>query len=279
MNTTSIFRVAAFSDQGQGGNPAGVWLGDTLPTSAQMQAMAKEVGYSETVFACRQGDQWLVRYFSPESEVPFCGHATIALGAILAREFGNNQYQLQLSQGRISVSGEANGETILASLQSPATKSSALDATLLNSALTMFGLDREELDLRIPPALIHGGADHLLLCLKSRQALRDMGYDLAQGRRFMHDHGLVTIMLVVAENDQLFHSRNAFASGGVYEDPATGAASAAFAGYLRDIKWPHQGQISLIQGEDMGMRSIIHAQISPEPGASIRIDGAARLLA
>ncbi|WP_242630999.1 PhzF family phenazine biosynthesis protein, partial [Klebsiella quasipneumoniae] len=43
------------------------------------------------------------------------------------------------------------------------------------------------------------------------------------------------------EGEQIFHTRNPFAYGGVYEDPATGAASAAFAGYLRDINWPHGG--------------------------------------
>ena len=49
-----------------------------------MQRIAAEVGYSETAFAMRDGDRWRVRYFSPEAEVPFCGHATIALGAALA---------------------------------------------------------------------------------------------------------------------------------------------------------------------------------------------------
>ncbi|MEO0396262.1 MAG: PhzF family phenazine biosynthesis protein, partial [Cyanobacteria bacterium P01_A01_bin.137] len=77
---------------------------------------------------------------------------------------------------------------------------------------------------------------------------------------------------------QRFHTRNPFASGGVYEDPATGAATAAFAGYLRDLEWPHKGVIDIVQGEDMGMRSLLKAEISPEPGSSIRISGTARLM-
>lgn len=75
------------------------------------------------------------------------------------------------------------------------------------------------------------------------------------------------------EGEQIFHTRNPFAYGGVYEDPATGAASAAFAGYLRDINWPHGGSIDLIQGEDMGMRSLIRAEIADELGSSIRVSG------
>ncbi len=69
-----------------------------------------------------------------------------------------------------------------------------------------------------------------------------------------------------------------FASGGVYEDPATGASSAAFAAYLRDIGWPHGGVIDIVQGEDMGMRSHLRAEIPPQPGSSIRISGTARFM-
>lgn len=77
---------------------------------------------------------------------------------------------------------------------------------------------------------------------------------------------------------QIFHTRNPFASGGVYEDPATGAATAALAGYLRDLNWPHGGEITIIQGEDMGCRSIIRAEIPSITGSSIRVSGTARFL-
>jgi predicted PhzF superfamily epimerase YddE/YHI9 len=94
----------------------------------------------------------------------------------------------------------------------------------------------------------------------------------------MRGAGLVTIALVFAETEQRFHARNPFASGGVYEDPATGAAAAAFAGYLRDLGWPHGGVIEIVQGEDMGMRSLLRAEIPPENGRSIRVSGIARIM-
>ena len=106
-----------------------------------------------------------------------------------------------------------------------------------------------DLDLKIPPAKIHGGADHVVLALKTRNALARMSYDLKLGRQLMEKAGLVTVALVTAENPQLFHVRNAFATGGVLEDPATGAAAAAFAGYLRDIGWPHGGVIRITEAE------------------------------
>lgn len=279
MKTSSFYRVAAFADGLTGGNPAGVYVADSLPTATEMQQLAKSVGYSETVFACPHQGEWLVRYYSPESEVPFCGHATIALAAILARVHGNGEFKLQLAQNRISVEGQNERDEIRAALQSPPTRSAPVTSAMLAEVLALFGLKREDLDTRIPPAWIHAGADHVVLALHSRDTLRSMTYSLEAGRVLMTKHGLVTVMLVCSEGDQLFHSRNAFASGGVYEDPATGAASAAFAGYLRDIAWPHGGKITLIQGEDMGMRSIIHAEIKSEIGASIRVTGSARLIA
>merc|ERR1719379_308747 len=102
-----------------------------------------------------------------------------------------------------------------------------------------------------------------------------MKYDFEAGRDFMLSAGLITIILVHASSNQYFHVRNPFASGGVYEDPATGSAAAAFAGYLRDLQWPHAGHIEIIQGEDMGMRSRLTADISPECGSSIRVAGQA----
>jgi PhzF family phenazine biosynthesis protein len=105
-----------------------------------------------------------------------------------------------------------------------------------------------------------------------------MNYDFERGRALMEKAGLVTVALVTMETPQLFHVRNAFAAGGVVEDPATGAAAAAFAGYLRDIGWPHGGVIDIVQGEDMGMRSLIRAEIGEPAGSSIRVSGTARFM-
>jgi predicted PhzF superfamily epimerase YddE/YHI9 len=105
-----------------------------------------------------------------------------------------------------------------------------------------------------------------------------MRYELGAGRTFSKTEGIVTISLVYAETPRLFHARNPFPIGGVYEDPATGAAAAALAGYLRDLGWPHGGAIEIVQGEDMGARSRLHAGIPSTPGASIRVSGMTRMI-
>ncbi|MDA9431135.1 PhzF family phenazine biosynthesis protein [Bradyrhizobium sp. CCBAU 51627] len=274
----TVLRIAAFSDGKTGGNPAGVWIGEALPDAGRMQAIAAEVGFSETAFAAPEGQAWRVRYFSPAMEVPFCGHATIALGAALAHRFGDRSFELHLNHAVISVSGRRDGNTIAAALQSPPTRSAPLDASLRDALLDMFGYASIDLDPNLPPARIHGGADHALLGLRSREALARMAYDFERGRALMEQAGLVTIALATEETPRLFHVRNAFAAGGVVEDPATGAAAAAFAGYLRDIGWPHGGAIDIVQGEDMGARSLIRAEIGVAKGGSIRVSGTARFM-
>jgi PhzF family phenazine biosynthesis protein len=282
--SSTVLRIAAFSDGRTGGNPAGVWIGDALPPAAKMQAIAADVGFSETAFAAPEdgaapeNGAWRVRYFSPALEVPFCGHATIALGAALALRHGDQTFRLKLNDADISVAGRREGETIAAALQSPPTRSAAMDPALRAALMRLFGYAGDDLDLNIPPARIHGGADHAVLALKERKALARMNYDFARGRALMEDAGLITIALVSVENPQLFHVRNAFAAGGVVEDPATGAAAAAFAGYLRDMDWPHGGVIDIVQGEDMGMRSLIRAEIDTPPGGSICVSGTARIM-
>lgn len=274
-----IQKIAAFSDVNQGGNPAGVLISDQLPNDNEMQSIAKDVGFSETVFASPIGENWKVRYFSPETEVPFCGHATIALGAALALKYGDGIFSLILiNDSIITVEGKRDGTTIMAALQSPTTKSSKADPLLISDGLALFGYTTNDLDDRIPPAFINGGANHLVLALRDRSKLKSMKYDLNEGRMLMNKYGVVTILLIYAENNQLFHTRNPFAAGGVYEDAATGAATAALGGYLRDLNWPHCGIIDVIQGEDMGMRSKIRAEIGDIIGSSIRVSGTARVM-
>jgi PhzF family phenazine biosynthesis protein len=271
-----VLRYASFSVGQTGGNPAGVVLCDSLPTADAMQACAAEVGYSETAFAMPEKEGWRVRYFSPESEVAFCGHATIALGAALAQYHGEGQYPLYLNEADISVEGARAGDLFEAALYSPATWSKPASEELVQSFLDLFGYSHDQLDTDLPPAYIHGGANHLVLTLKTRDDLARMTYELAEGTTLMNAHELVTVMLVHRRSDREFDVRNAFASGGVLEDPATGAAAAAFSGYLRDLGQVTEGTLSLRQGEDMGAPSDITALLTSEKGSPIRVSGTVR---
>jgi PhzF family phenazine biosynthesis protein len=105
-----------------------------------------------------------------------------------------------------------------------------------------------------------------------------MKYDFDTVKELMMDQGLITISLLWQESDEVFHSRNAFASGGVYEDPATGAAAAALAGYLRDIGWKGKQTFTILQGEDMGCPSRLVVKFSPDMGSSVSVSGETRFI-
>ncbi|AXI48312.1 PhzF family phenazine biosynthesis protein [Sulfitobacter sp. SK012] len=271
--------ISAFAEGAEGGNPAGVWIGDRLPAPAEMQAIAAEIGYSETVFAMPANEGWKVRYYAPQGEVAFCGHATIALGAALGRQEGSGVFALALRDNQITVQARVDGENVQAALQSPSTWSKPLEATLTDQVLGHFGLKRDDLDLRLPPTLAFAGVRHAVLTLSDRAALAAMAYDFDEVRAVMSAHDLTTISLLHIEGPRAFSSRNAFASGGVIEDPATGAAAAALGGMLVDLDWDGLqagGRFEIAQGVDMGMASRIGVDVSGTPGDSVRVSGAAR---
>jgi len=273
----NVRRYAAFSEGGRGGNPAGVMIAEQLPAADEMQRIAAKVGYSETVFAAREADgHWRVRYFSPEAEVPFCGHATIALGAALAEEVGAGVFPLRLNGAHITVEASSDETGTQAALQSPPTRSRPVAEGLVTETLSLLSMGPDDLDPRIPPAIAEAGATHLVLALKTRERLAAMSYDFERGKDLMLAWELGTICLVHAVERAEFRARNIFASHGVYEDPATGAAAAAFAGYLRDLGWPHGGEVAIRQGEDMGCPSRITVGIPSGAGSSIRVSGRAR---
>lgn len=267
-----IQRLAAFTDAGQGGNPAGVVIGNALPEADEMQRVAAEVGYSETVFAARDGDGFRTRYFAPEAEVPFCGHATIALGAALGAAFGSGVYPLILNEAEISVRAFDEDGAWGAELVSPPTSYRAAEHDVLTQAMEVFGLSVADLDPKVAPARINGGAEHLLLPLRDAETLHEMGYAFDAGAAFMRGAGLVTVNLIWRESNVRIHSRNPFAGHGVYEDPATGAAAAALAGYLRDTGI-QDTPFEVIQGVDMGRPSRLRVKPRPGHGAPIEVAG------
>ncbi|CAG0999105.1 putative isomerase YddE [Anaerolineales bacterium] len=271
-----VLKLAAFSRDGEGGNPAGVAFCDEMPMDQEMLKIAKEIGYSETAFLVKQADGWRVRYFAPEMEVPFCGHATIALGAALGERFGEGEYKLFLNQSEISVRAERSDQGMVATLQSPGTFSEEAPKEYVDKILEAFHLMRADLDPAFPIRFASAGAKHLILVLKNRKTLAEMRYDFEKVKLLMLDKNLITVSLLWQESDDVFHSRNAFAAGGVYEDPATGAAAAALAGYLRDIGWKGKSTFTILQGEDMGMPSRLAVKFGPKSGESVFVGGETR---
>jgi PhzF family phenazine biosynthesis protein len=267
----TLHRMTAFSDTPAGGNPAGVWVGDALPAAGRMQALAAEVGYSETAFvAPAAGMAREVRYFSPAREVTFCGHATIAAGAVLGCGDEPATYRLSTRAGIVPVTVRLADDNYQVSLTSVATRHTGVPEAALDEFLRTLGWSRADLDTTIQPAFAYAGAWHLVLAAAEGERLASLAYDFERLREQMSEAGLTTLQLVWREHDTLFHSRNPFPVGGVVEDPATGAAAAALGGYLRDaalIEPPVVFEVR--QGYAMGRPSRLTVAVPPEGGVEV----------
>jgi PhzF family phenazine biosynthesis protein len=100
-----IYQIDAFAERPFTGNPAAVipletWLPDDL-----MQSIAQENNLAETAFVVSEGEQFRIRWFTPEVEVDLCGHATLASAHVLFSEFdlANNQLTFQSRSGPLTV--------------------------------------------------------------------------------------------------------------------------------------------------------------------------------
>ncbi|GAA2343680.1 PhzF family phenazine biosynthesis isomerase [Dactylosporangium salmoneum] len=268
-----ILRYSAFTDDPSGGNPAGVVLDATGLDAVAMQRIAAEVGYSETAFLAPLGGRTAtVRYFSPAAEVPFCGHATIATAVAYAERFGDGPIQLIAQVGEIAV--EAGGGR--ATLRSVAPRTAELPAGVRERLLAALRYSPGDLDPALPLRAAFAGNWHPIVAVGSRERLAELDYDEPALRALMIEQDWTTVDLVWRERETVFHARNPFPTGGVYEDAATGAAAAALGGYLRELGLvPVPATLTVHQGFDMGRPSLLTVGLDADPAAGVRVSGAA----
>ncbi len=273
-----LLRYVAFSTDPTGGNPAGVVLDATGLDDARMQALAADVGYSETAFLWPEGNgRFRVRYFSPKQEVPFCGHATIASAVAYAQRHGPGVLRLDTRAGRVEVTTTVRPDgTFTATLVSVAPRTEPISEADLAALLDALRWPAGDLDAALPPRVAFAGAWHPIVAAASRQRLADLDYDRAALTDLTSRHDWTTVLLVYRESATVFHARNPFPRGGVVEDPATGAAAAALGGYLRELGLvTPPARVTVRQGEDMGRPSLLTVDIPDSPGTGIAVTGAA----
>ncbi|MFE6842354.1 PhzF family phenazine biosynthesis protein [Streptomyces sp. NPDC057686] len=268
---TDVLRYTAFSDDPAGGNPAGVVLDATGLDEAGMLRIAADLGYSETAFLTappeglggEPGRAFTVRYFSPKAEVPFCGHATVATAVALGERIGPGELVFATRAGTVPVSVTADGQGGLrAVLTSVEPHVEDVDPADLAEALAALDWPQADLDPAIAPRIAYAGARHLVLGAATRARLADLAYDFPRLEALMRRLDLTTVQLVHRAGPALFDVRDPFPVGGVVEDPATGAAAAAFGAYARELGLaPADAVLTLRQGEDMGRPGVLTVEL------------------
>src|SRR5262249_27154441 len=123
-----LFVVDAFTRAPFSGNPAAVVLLDRPRTPQWMQSVAAEMNLSETAFgAANAEDHYALRWFTPASEIPLCGHATLATGAVLFAEgrVRSSRVTFETASGALHVERRGDGGF---SMSLPAYGNQAVDA-------------------------------------------------------------------------------------------------------------------------------------------------------
>jgi trans-2,3-dihydro-3-hydroxyanthranilate isomerase len=241
MKTYRIKTVDAFTRTPFAGNPAGVVLDARGLTDSQMQLIAREMNYSETAFvlpATERDANLRIRWFTPKSEVPLCGHATIASFHALAEEGlegmstnGQHYFRLQTKRGILPIRVEKNFYDTSVEFELPLPKFKIKK----NISLTMLhalGLSKKEIKKDLP---VVTDLD-FYIPVNSIAVLEKIKPDfpsLAQELNKMKTDGVCLFSLETKEKNSSVHSRFFAPNYGIDEDPVTGSANGPLGCYLK----------------------------------------------
>ena len=271
--TLDVFTQTRFA-----GNPLAVVLESDGLDKAGMQAIAREFNLAETVFVMQPSNQRhraMLRIFTPAAELPFAGHPTVGtavlLGCMSGYNLGSHEMVLEEAVGPVHCTVEPLArERGHASFLLPRLPEETGAAVTAQEAAAALGLKDEEIGFGAPSRWSAGVPAHFV-------PVRDLdamgraspasSFETVFGRE-----GRAVVYLYcgeTAEPGHHFHARM-FAPGlGIREDPATGAAAAAFAGVVMETARPADGEHRFVieQGYEMGRRSVIRLSLALRAGA------------
>lgn len=263
-----LFIVDAFTNQIFGGNQAGVVLianNAPFPTDSLMQSVAAELKHSETAFVKQlDPDTFELRYFTPEGEVPLCGHATISTFTVLREEkkISCGEFYAITQSGKLSVSVEPDRIW----LEMPAGEIiQTLTPEEAARVYAAYHLPPSTQPANLQPAIVKSGLADILLPVGSKDALDHADQNREAVIQLSRDFGLVGVHLFYCPPDGEITAfcRNFAPLFGIDEESATGTSNAALSYYLYT-----QGCITkdkrntIVQGEAMGKPSRIYSRIA-----------------
>lgn len=215
-----IYTVDAFSRKPFGGNPAAVCLLDSPREAVMLQAVAREMNLSETAFVERpDSDSGLrrLRWFTPQAEVPLCGHATLAAAHVLFQRDASSPLRFSTISGVLEVWHEPEGRLCMdfpMDIPTPSVPSQELV---------------DALGLEEPPVETARGSMSWVIRLTSREQVLAARPDYRLLRDIDPGQGIVGVSLTAERPQRGIHSRFFAPWVGVDEDPVTGMAHTALA--------------------------------------------------
>ncbi|MCR4368997.1 MAG: PhzF family phenazine biosynthesis protein [archaeon] len=281
---TKVYAINSFVDRrGKGGNPAGVVLDADGLTKERMQAIAKEMGFSETAFVQKSKKaDFRLRFFTPIKEVDLCGHATIAAFSLLAQlgRIGRGKYLQETKAGILGVE-VGQKKRVFMNQTKPTFKTSLPKDAIADS----LGINEKEIREGLPIQVVSTGLCDIMIPVRSQRILDKINPDFKKISRLSKKFGAVGYHVFALKPNPRFDAscRNFAPLYGINEESATGTSCGALACYLFEHKKiPHKSEISFSfeQGRSMKMPSEILAKLKTNNGkiGEIQVGGTAKII-
>jgi PhzF family phenazine biosynthesis protein len=237
--TLRAFPVDAFTSVPGGGNPAMVVLDAGQLDTVAMQRLASDHHQGDWAFALpasRTDADLDVRFFSPRKELPFVGHATLALHAVLGQFEPRALRRQHGSTGIVEVQRTGSGEFSIR--QAPPKLGRIIEAAELREVLPLLGLAPEQLDTRCPVRIAGGASTRLMLGLANTKALDDLAprmSDLAALSPRLGAQGYFLFVPDTGSGQVITEARMFCPAIGIDEDPVSGNAHAMLGIHLHAL--------------------------------------------
>jgi trans-2,3-dihydro-3-hydroxyanthranilate isomerase len=265
-----------FTDTPLAGNQLAVFTDTRELPEEQLQRLAREINFSETVFvyAPEAGGHARIRIFTPAAEIPFAGHPTLGTAFVLAAPLQLGEIRLETGVGIVPVKldRDERGGIVFGRMEQPIpTVEPYPDTDLLFAAL---GVEGSEL----PVELYDNGLRHVYIALASEEAVAALRPELARLGKLP---AAFTINCFAGAGTR-WKTRMFAPGAGVSEDPATGSAAGPLAVHLaRHGRIAFGDEIEISQGTEIGRRSTLYARVdgSAESIERVEVGGSAVVVA
>lgn len=284
-----IKQVDAFTETPLAGNPAGVVTNAAGLTDQQMQLIAREVAASETAFILPPSTpsaDLRIRWFTPQTEVSLCGHATVAGFHALAEEglfgmkgTGRHEFTLETKSGNLPVTVEKGPQGAEVFLGLPVPQFARAGQHKLD-VMRILNVSLDEFENRLPIMT----TDSLFVPVRRLHTLFSMKPNFFSMTQFLKSRNLQGICVFTTETvdrRSAVHSRYFAPSVGINEDPVTGSANGPVGVYLYEHGLVDRGAESLVlvgeQGDVVGRRGRVTILLKTRGGkvVSVKIGGRA----
>jgi trans-2,3-dihydro-3-hydroxyanthranilate isomerase len=265
--------VDVFTSRPLEGNQLGVFLDGRPFSDEDMQRLAREMNFSETVFLLppRAGGDVQARIFTPAQELPFAGHPVLGTAFVVGTALGGEEVLLETGAGSVPIALERDGERVVfGRMQQPIPSPEPYDRA--GELLEALGLESSEL----PVELYRNGPAHVYVALSDEQAVATLRPDMTRLEN------LEICANCFAGSGRRWKTRMFAPGSGVSEDPATGSAAGPLAIHLaRHGRIEFGEEIEIRQGEEINRPSLLYAKASgsAERIEAVEVGGSAQIVA